>query len=320
MPDPSEYVDDFGVPHYQLEAAVNIAARNVYSGQILPDGPPGSYYSDGRRAAISARSIAEFADYSQLPADHQLYEPENTGAGTGRTPRESERIRLYTSARGSVFHRHQELPAKAELSIGQLVREELSSPPPCDNWRDVHKTLADYNGAPLVDPPDSSIKTGREALVKAMVLEVTEARDIFRNEWGEIENWTVGREKPFLSDVDGYLFGGCVDRFSIVLDESSRYAGVFSTELKFTDRIRPKHYLQAASYRYAFEPVSTVVRPLDAALVRIDIEEGTCEIETSRDSDWPDDAWNKFKAAYDRYFDKYPLSDTWLQLSANTIK
>jgi len=318
MTDPADYVNGPGSPYPQLEAATNLASRNVSSGQILSDGPPGSYYSDGRRVGISARSIGKFADYSQLPSEHPLHEPDTTGVGTGRTPRESTRIGLYTATRGTIFHQDLELPAEAKQSLRERVRKALTSPPRGDSWIDVHETLADYDGAPLVNDPDASSEVGLDALVEAIAREVTKGRTIFWDGWGSIENWTAGREVTFLSDVDGYRFGGCVDRISVVLDDSPKYEGVYSTELKFTDRIRSEHYLQAAAYRHVFESITTVTRPLDVAVVRIDIENRSCEIKTTRDTELFQDAWELFQRSYDRYYDRYKLVDTWLQQSANT--
>ena len=318
MPETSDYVCDIGSPYAQLKAATNSVPKNVHSGSINSRGPPGSYYSDGSRAVISGRTITEFADYSTLPDDHPLYEPESRGVGTGRTPRETDRIQIYTAARGSAFHLYKEMPADSEAELEEIVRRELDSPPVGDEWVDVHETVAESDVAPHVDSPAHQ-KDSYETLVERICWEIVDANRIHREKWRDVDATTIGKEVNFIAEVDGYGWGGRVDRVNIVKEASEAIGqGAFVSELKFTNEIRPRDFLQAEVYRHAFDDFAYVDRPLDAVIVRIDIESETCEMRSSLDEDWPgDEAWKQFRSAYDRYYDNYHNVDAWLQRSTD---
>lgn len=318
MPETSDYVCDIGSPYAQLKAAANSVPKNIHSGSINPRGPPGSYYSDGSRAVISARTIAEFADYSTLPDDHPLYEPESRGVGTGRTPRETDRIWTYTAARGSAFHIYKEMPADSEAELEEIVRRELESPPVGDEWVDVHETVAESDAAPHVDSPALQ-EDSYETLVQRICWEIVDASRIHRTKWREVDAITIGKEVNFIVEVDGYGLGGRVDRVKIVNEASEVIGqGAFASELKFTNEIRPRDIVQAEVYRHAFDNFAYVDRPLDAVIVRVDIESETCKVWSSLDEDWPgDEAWEQFCSAYDRYYDKYSNVEAWLQRSTS---
>ena len=318
MPETSDYVCDIGSPYAQLKAATNSVPKNVHSGSINSRGPPGSYYSDGSRAVISARTIAEFADYSTLPDDHPLYEPESRGVGTGRTPRETDRIWTYTAARGSAYHLYKEMPADSEAELEEIVRRELDSPPVGDEWVDVHETVAESDAAPHVDSPALQ-KDSYETLVQRICWEIVDASRIHREKWGNVDAITIGKEVNFIAELNGYRWGGRVDRINIVKEASEVIdQGAFATELKFTNEIRPRDIVQTELYRHAFDDFSYADRPLDAVVVRVDIESETCEVKSSLDEDWPgEEAWKQFCSGYDRYYDNYHNVDAWLQRSTD---
>lgn len=295
MPSIEWYVseDDPAPPRALLKAAARDASRGVYSGSINDDAPfSGSYYSDGERAAISSRTIAERADYSLRPDDVSLYEPESTGRGKGRTPQETERISLYSRARGAAFHARTE----GNIDTEEAVRRELDTPTPRDTWKDVYETVAESGVAPKLEELGMS-EDYRDALVTAATFEIFEASRILKDGGEDVESYCIGREIPFLVER-GSRGGGRVDRVSVVDDKlTNSTRGVFAVEMKFADRIRPKHICRVESYRWAFSEFAHVEEALDAAVARVGIDAGECEVLTSLDAGWPEDAMNVWRQA-----------------------
>lgn len=241
MPDLGDYTYDADLAYARLRAAVRSVPKNVRSGQILPQSPPGSYYTDGNRTAISARTIATFADYSVLPKDHPIYEPENRGKGEGRSPLETERIQTYTAARGSVFHLSQEMSADSDRDLEEFARQQLCRPPEGDSWRDIHETLGESAIAPEVEPPREG-EDSYETLVQRLCWEVVDASRIYHHMWKDIKRLPIGNEIDFIAEENGnYRWGGRVDQINIIEQDNSLVGkGVFSTELKLTDEIRSR--------------------------------------------------------------------------------
>lgn len=315
MPQPNWYVsdDEPESPRLILKAAATAVPKGIYSGSIHNDAPYcGSWYSDGERSAISSRTIAEFADYHALPKDHRLHEPESTGRGAGMTPRETDRIGMYTSARGAAFHKYVE----SNVSADDACKSELDTPTGGDTWREVYETVDEAEVAPELEAPGVS-KDYRDALVEAATFEVIAASRILRNEWGAAESYRVGREVPFLVERDSRRWGGCVDRVSALDNDPADYPrGVFAVEMKLADEIRPVYICQAASYRWAFSEFPYVEKPMEAAVVRIDLDAEECEVLTSLDPEWPEDAMEKWVTAYDRFYAKHGMVDSWLHRSS----
>jgi len=249
-----------------IDSQIEQAQRGVRRGSIQD--VRGSFYQrDDDEPVLSANTITaspgDGSDGSDLPAE-------------------------YRRARGVVMHDHLD-------GIGSkdgLFREEFDG-----HWLSTWHAVADYD--PIVRPPEEvdfdrfdRYEEAKRIVSFAAVEQAQNASMLASMWWTDVVDYTpLANEMVFVTNVDGTRFGGQIDR--LVRIDDGLPEGLYAADYKLTHEIRNTHYQQVEAFRRAFWPD---MGPIDGLILRVDPIKREVESVSTHDEEWPDDAWDEFRA------------------------
>ena len=245
---------------------------------------------------LAGTTITDEIDYATLPPDH-LYQRSHNASG--HHPDDWPLIRYYAQKRGILLHHyilHDDVP------LEERAEHLLATTPDGTTAEDVQEAVGKWRHAPHVPLPseDHAHDDCQRALAEYADME---ARKAARN-WQEIADtldtrWIADETKVLGETPDGHVYGGQIDRLTAVENESIP-PGVYVLDLKLAADWHPRHLVQAESYRRA---LADDFPGIDAAVVRLGVEDGESEIITSHDDEWDaEELWSLFSRRADSLY------------------
>lgn len=237
---------------------------------------------------LAGTTITGEIDYAALPPDHPYHRSHDA---SGHHPDDWPLIRYYAQKRGILLHHH---ILHDHVPLEERAEQLLATTPDDATHEDVQQAVAEWPHAPRVPPPseDHAHDDCQRALAEYADIE---ARKAARN-WGEIADtlntrWITDEQLVLGETADSHVYGGEIDRLTAV-ERGPVLPSLYVLDFKLAREWHPRHLLQAEAYRRA---LADDLPGIDAAVVRLGVEEGDSEIITSHDDAWDEkELWDIF--------------------------
>lgn len=294
----SDHVGTFGAhtAKYALEGIIHDSSAEP---RKLPHhNNLSAYSSDKHDPALSARSIVDSIDWHNLPDNHIL-SPELTGDGF--SPTDWDIIRKYARTRGTGAHilRSTDDTSEATLKFNKEMETLLND---IDDVEYMHQIVHRWQGSTeeLMSPDilDAMGDTPSNALQNACKEESRFAADNWKHAELELRFRLVLDEAQIVNTVDGTRYAAKPDRISYLNEPTNNLpSGLYNIDGKVTERIKPKHVVQAEAQRRIIDSITNSDATVHAAVLRLGTELGSWDIHSSHDDDWPaEQAWEMFQS------------------------
>lgn len=253
-----------------------------------------AYISEFNHPALSARCIVDSIDWHSLPETHQL-KPKRDG--TGWTPHEWDLISTYARIRGSAAHALQSAPADKEAS--QTLQEEITKLEHVDNPDEMYRVVSEWSGSRDMMPPDG-LQTINQTPTQELINTCKDETRCIEDNWHRAARHhnihPLLNEARIIVKIDDVLYCSSPDQISHINDSPQLPPAMYNIDAKSTEKIHPKHIIQAETQRRAVASRVSEDEPVHAILIRLGLEKEDWDIHTSLDDDWPaEKAWDMFR-------------------------